>query len=68
MLEDEKIGTVLAGQPDERVIVILDRTGDLFATRELYADGNLRLDEMLEVPYFFKGLLGRAIPGFSDWS
>jgi hypothetical protein len=50
------------------VVVILDGAGDLLAIGEFHPHGNSRFDEMAEVSYFFKGLFGSAIPGFSAWS
>jgi hypothetical protein len=50
------------------VVVILDGSHDFLAVGQLHANRGFRLDQMPEVPYLFKGLLGSAIPGFSAWS
>ena len=65
VFEDEKVRAVFAGEPDEGMIVVLNRAGDLLAVGEPYPYRDLGLDQVLEVPYFFEGLLGRAIPGLA---
>jgi hypothetical protein len=60
VLEDEKIRLALAGQPDERLVVILDRPHHFFAAVHLYANRRAALDQQLEVLGFLEGLFGRA--------
>jgi hypothetical protein len=66
VLENEQVGLSLAGQPDERLIVILDRTYHFFTAGHLDADRCGPLDQQLEVFGLLEGLLGRA-PWFSTW-
>jgi hypothetical protein len=58
----------LARQTNERVVIILDGAQHFFAICQLDPHRDFRLNQMLEVLYFFKGLFGSAIPGFSAWS
>jgi hypothetical protein len=60
VLEDEKVRFSFPGDPNERLIVILNHTYYFFSVRHFYADGRRPVDEMLEVPRFLKGLLRRA--------
>jgi hypothetical protein len=65
---DKQIRTVSAGQADKRVIVILDRAGNLFAVGEPHSHRHLGFDQPLEVSHFFEGLFGGAIAGVSTVS
>lgn len=65
VLEDEEVRSIRAGQADEGMIVIFNRTGDFLSVDQPHPNGDPGLDQVLEVPYFFKGLLGSAIAGFT---
>ncbi len=64
MFENEKIRLALAGDADERVVVILDDPVDFLVVAQAHAHRDLLLDQMLEVFGFLKRMFGRARPDF----
>ncbi len=44
------------------MVVVFDRAGYFLAIGKLDTDRDRRLDQMAEVSYLFKSLLGSAIP------
>ena len=64
VLEDEQVRLVLAGQPDERLVVILDGADHIFSVRQLDPNGRGIRDQFLEVAGLFERLF-RSAPGFS---
>jgi hypothetical protein len=55
----------MPGYADERLVVILDGSHDFLAIGKTHTDGNLLVDQPLEILYFFEGMLWSASPGFS---
>jgi hypothetical protein len=64
VFEDEQVRVTLAGNPDERMVVILDRSNHFFPVFQFHQNRGGALDQALEVFGFLKGLF-RGACGFS---
>src|ERR1035438_6010905 len=64
VLENEKVGFTLAGQPDERLVVVFDGANHFLSVFHFDADRRRILDQPFEVLGLFKRLFRRA-RGFS---
>src|ERR1035438_829549 len=62
--ENEKVGLPLAGQADERLVVVLDGANHFLSVFHFDADRRRILDQPLEILGLFKRLFRRA-RGFS---
>ena len=47
------------------MIVVFDHASHFFPAAQAYPHGSAGLDQLLEIPYFFEGLLGSACVGFA---
>ena len=59
-LKMNRFGAPCAGDADEALIVIFDDAAHFLVIAQFHADGNLAVDQMLQVLDLFEGLLGRA--------
>ena len=59
-LKMKRLGNVRAGDADETLIVIFDGAAHFLAIDQFHADGNLCVDQMLQILDLFKSLFRRA--------
>ena len=60
MLEDKKVGAILARHPDHMLIVILDPSANDFAVRQLKSDNLLLFSQRLQLGRLLESLVGRG--------